>query len=177
MSETTDYTNAGALPTLDTEPEVLGEPTSKAKSKTNVGKFAILGLVLVGFLFIVAGLLFYQKHKRANAAVETPAKTEPVKPEFASKNAAVESDSIDKAKAEIKKKEEEEQAQIKAVEEAQAQAKAQAEAQAAADAAKRGQGGSGQAGGQQRGGQYSGGQAQQGVPIRPGKSAPVHGQG
>ena len=162
MSETTDVTNVGALPTLDTEPEVLGEPTSKAKSKTNVGKFAILGLVLVGFLFIVAGLLFYQKHKRANAAVETPAKTEPVKPEFASKNAAVESDSIDKAKAEIKKKEEEEQAQIKAVEEAQAQAKAQAEAQAAADAAKRGQCGSGQAGGQQRGGQYSGGQAQQG---------------
>ena len=158
MSETTDFTNVGALPTLDTEPEVLGEPTSKAKSKTNVGKFAILGLVLVGFLFIVAGLLFYQKHKRANAAVETPAKTEPVKPEFASNNAAVESDSIDKAKAEIKKKEKEEQAQIKAVEEAQAQAKAQA----AADAAKRGQGGSGQAGGQQRGGQYSGGQAQQG---------------
>ena len=110
----------------------------------------------------MAGLLFYQKHKRANAAVETPANTEPVKPEFASKNAAVESDSIDKAKAEIKKKEEEEQAQIKAVEEAQAQAKAQAEAQAAADAAKRSQGGSGQAGGQQRGGQYSGGQAQQG---------------
>ena len=162
MSETTDFTNVGALPTLDTEPEVLGEPTSKAKSKTNVGKFAILGLVLVGFLFIVAGLLFYQKHKRANAAVEAPAKTEPVKPEFAAKNAAVESDSIDKAKAEIKKKEKEEQAQIKAVEEAQAQAKAQAEAQAAADAAKRGQGGSGQAGGQQRGGQYSGGQAQQG---------------
>ena len=133
MSETTDYTNVGALPTLDAEPEVLGEPTSKAKSKTNVGKFAILGLVLVGFLFIVAGLLFYQKHKRANAAVEAPAKTEPVKPEFAAKNAAVESDSIEKAKAEIKKKEEEDKAQIKAVEEAQAQAKAQAEAQAAAD--------------------------------------------
>ena len=162
MSETTDYTNVGALPTLDAEPEVLGEPTSKAKSKTNVGKFAILGLVLVGFLFIVAGLLFYQKHKRANATVEAPAKTEPVKPEFAAKNAAVESDSIEKAKAEIKKKEEEDKAQIKAVEEAQAQAKAQAEAQAAAEAAKRGQGGSGQAGGQQRGGQYSGGQAQQG---------------
>ena len=109
MSETTDYTNVGALPTLDAEPEVLGEPTSKAKSKTNVGKFAILGLVLVGFLFIVAGLLFYQKHKRANATVEAPAKTEPVKPEFAAKNAAVESDSIEKAKAEIKKKEEEEE--------------------------------------------------------------------
>src|SRR6218665_1521778 len=104
MSETTDFTNVGALPTLDTEPEVLGEPTSKAKSKTNVGKFAILGLVLVGFLFIVAGLLFmvagfllYQKNKRANATVETPAKTAPVKPEFASKNAAVESDLIEKA--------------------------------------------------------------------------------
>src|SRR6218665_2967729 len=170
MSETTDFTNVGALPTLDTEPEVLGEPTSKAKSKTNVGKFAILGLVLVGFLFIVAGLLFYQKHKRANATVETPAKTAPVKPEFASKNAAVESDLIEKAKPQIKKKKkkkekdkkkkkkEKDQAQTKAVEEAQAQAKAQA----AAEAAKRGQGGFGQADGQQRGGQYSGGQAQQG---------------
>lgn len=144
MSETTDYTHGGALPTLDTEPEVLGEPTSKAKSKTNVGKFAILGLVLVGFLFIVAGLLFYQKHKRANAVVD---KTELVKPKFAAKNAAVESDSIDKTKAEIKKKQEEEQAQIKVIKaaEEEAQAKVQAEAQAAAEAAKRGQGGSGQA--------------------------------
>jgi type IV secretion system protein VirB10 len=152
MSETIDYTNAGALPSLDAESPVLGEPASRAKSKTNVGKFAILGLVLVGFLFIVAGLLLYQKHKRASVPVEA-AKTELVKPGFASKNAAVESDSIEQAKAEIKKKQAEEQAQIKAVEEAQAQAKAQAEAQAAADAAKRGQAGTGQAGGQQRGGQ------------------------
>ena len=160
MSEAVDYTNVGAIPTLDAESAVLGEPTSRAKSKTNVGKFAILGLVLVGFLFIVAGLLFYQKHKRANAPAET-AKTEAVKPEFAAKNEAVESDSIEKAKAEIKKKQDEEQAQIKAVEEAQAQAKAQAEAQAAAEAAKRGTGGSGQAGGQQRGGQSGGQQGNQ----------------
>ncbi len=159
MSEAVDFTNVGAIPTLDAESTVLGEPTSKAKSKTNVGKFAILGLVLVGFLFIVAGLLFYQKHKRANPA-ET-AKTEAVKPEFAAKNEAVESDSIEKAKAEIKKKQDEEQAQIKAVEEAQAQAKAQAEAQAAAEAAKRGTGGSGQTGGQQRGGQSGGQQGNQ----------------
>lgn len=162
MSETTDFTNAGALPTLNAEPEVLGEPTSKAKSKTNVGKFAILGMVLVGFLFIVAGLLFYQKHKRANESVETPAKTEPVKPEFSSKNAALESDFIEQVKVEIKKKQEDEQAQIKAVEEAQAQAKAQAEAQVAADAAKLAQDRSGQAGWQQIGLQYSGGQAQLG---------------
>ncbi|WP_433693457.1 type IV secretion system protein VirB10 [Herbaspirillum seropedicae] len=161
MSETTDFTNVGALPTLDTEPEVLGEPTSKAKSKTNVGKFAILGMVLLGFLFIVAGLLFYQKHKRANVTVETPAKTELVKPEFSSKNAALESDFIEQVKGEIKKKQEDEQAQIKALEEAQAQAKAQAEAQAAADAAKRSQDSSGQAGRQQIGWQYDGGRAQQ----------------
>lgn len=150
MTETTDQKNVGALPTLD---EVLGEPTSKAKSKTNVGKFAILGLILVGFLFIVAGLLFYSKHKRTNATVEAQVKAEPVKPEYAAKNLAVESESIEKAKAEIKKKDEEDAAQIKAIEEAQAQAKAQAEVQAATEAAKRGQGAPSQAGGQQPVGQ------------------------
>ena len=152
MSETIDYTNAGALPTLDAESSVLGEPDSKVKSKTNVGKFAILGLVLVGFLFIIGGLLFYQKHKRASAPTEA-AKNELVKPGFSSKNSAVESDSIEQAKAEIRKKQAEDQAQIKAIEEAQAQAQAKAQAEAqAAEAAKR----------RQAGGQYGGGQAQQG---------------
>ncbi len=140
MSETLDFTNAGAIPTLDTEHAVLGEPASRVKSKTNVGKFAILGMVLAGFLFIVFGLLFYQKHRQARAAPLEAARLGAAKPGFLSRNAAVESDSIDRAKAEIKKREREEQAQIKAVEEAQAQAqaKAQADAQAAAEGLKRG---------------------------------------
>ncbi|WP_278279142.1 hypothetical protein [Xylella fastidiosa] len=46
-----------------------------------------------------------------------------MKPELASNNASLESDLIEKKKAEIKKKQEEEQAQIKAIEEAQAQAR------------------------------------------------------
>ncbi|MCD8459787.1 type IV secretion system protein VirB10 (plasmid) [Xylella taiwanensis] len=145
MSKTIDVSNSGALPTLDAKTHVLGAPTSYTKSKTNVGKFFILGLVLLAFLFVVAGLLFYQKYKSAHASVETVNKSEPVKPEFAANNAAFDSDSIEKKKEEIKKKQEQEQAQIKAIEEAQAQAKAQAEAQAAADAAKRAQGVSGQA--------------------------------
>ena len=150
MSESIN-TSAGALPSLNSEPDVLGEPTSRVKSKTNVGKLAVLVLVLLGFLLIIAGLLFYQKHRRANSKIETTEKVEPVKPGFAAKNAAVESDSIDKTKAEIKKKQEEEQAQIKAVEEAQSQAKAQAEALAASEDAKRSKFNSqAQAGSQQR---------------------------
>ncbi|WP_265285798.1 type IV secretion system protein VirB10 [Verminephrobacter aporrectodeae] len=131
---------------MDAKDDVLGAPTSRAKSKTNVGKFAILGMVLVGFLFIVAGILFYQKNRQASADEE---KNNPLKrPGFVSRNSAVESDSIERTKAEIRKKQEEEraQAQIKAMEEAQARAKALADAQAAAaaaaaEAAKRGMGG------------------------------------
>ncbi|EWG13444.1 type IV secretion system protein VirB10 (plasmid) [Xylella fastidiosa subsp. morus] len=151
MSKTIDFSNAGALPTLDAKTEVFGEPTSKAKSKTNVGKFLILGLVLMAFLFMVAGLLFYQKYKLAHPSVKTPAKSDSLKPELASNNASLESDLIEKKKAEIKKKQEEEQAQIKAIEEAQAQARIQAETLAAANAAKRGQGDSAQV--QQQGNQ------------------------
>ncbi|HHW4672910.1 MAG TPA: type IV secretion system protein VirB10, partial [Xylella fastidiosa subsp. pauca] len=123
----------------------------EAESKTNVGKFLVLGLVLMAFLFMVGGLLFYQKYKLAHPSVKTPAKSDSLKPELASNNASLESDLIEKKKAEIKKKQEEEQAQIKAIEEAQAQARIQAETLAAANAAKRAQGDSAQV--QQQGNQ------------------------
>ncbi|WP_323741019.1 type IV secretion system protein VirB10 [Caenimonas koreensis] len=131
---------------------MLGAPASKLKSKTNVGKFAVLGIVLAAFLFIVAGLLIYQRHKRNQAAAEpvTASKriAQAIKPGFAQKNAAVESDSIEKTKAEIKKKENDEKAQLKAIQDAQAEAQRQAEAEAAkkgATGARRGSSPSGSA--------------------------------
>jgi type IV secretion system protein VirB10 len=157
MSETMDFTDPGALPGLAAPAEqVLGAPASKVKSKTNVGKFAVLGMVLAAFLFIIAGLLMYQRHKRNQAAAEpvTAARriAQAIKPGFAQKNAAVESDSIEKTKAEIKKKENDEKAQLKAIQDAQAEAQRQAEADAAkkaAPGARRGQANSSTANGQQ----------------------------
>ncbi|WP_419669818.1 hypothetical protein [Xylella fastidiosa] len=80
------------------KPKFLASRLSKAKSKTNVGKFLILGLVLMAFLFMVAGLLFYQKYKLAHPSVKTPAKSDSLKPELASNNASLESDLIEKEK-------------------------------------------------------------------------------
>ena len=80
-----DYTpiaEGGALPSLDAQERVLGAPESKAKSKTNVGKLAILGMVLAGFLFIIAGLLIYQKNRKASAPAAAQ-KAEAIKPGFA----------------------------------------------------------------------------------------------
>lgn len=136
-NEVTDYTpiaEGGALPSLDAQEPVLGAPESKVKSKTNVGKLAILGMVLAGFLFIIAGLLIYQKNRKASTPTAAE-KAEASKPGFASKNSAVESDSIDRTKAELKKKEAEEQARLKAIEDAQADAQKAAEAEAAKKAA------------------------------------------
>lgn len=137
MNDPVDFTSVGALPSLDAkEGEVLGAPESKAKSKTNVGKVAVLGLALAAFLFIIAGLLMYQKHKQKTAEAAPAAKVEAAKPGFSVKNTAVENESIDKAKAEIKKKEDEENARQKALADAQKEAQRQAEE----DAKKRGAG-------------------------------------
>lgn len=126
MSDTpVDFRNVGALPTLGEAPEVLGAPESKAKSKTNVGKFAILGLIVTGMLFVLAGLMIWQKSRKPSDAIAT---AEALKPGFSVKNEALESDSIARQKAELKKQDDEEKARIKAIEDAQAEAQRQAEA-------------------------------------------------
>ena len=107
----------GALPTLD-DNTVLGSPETQTKSKTNVGKLAVLGIFLAGFIFIVVGLLIYQKNKKSGAYGGATA-TEKARPGFAEKNAEVQSDSIDSTKAELKKKQEEEEARLRAIEEEQ----------------------------------------------------------
>jgi len=136
--EVTDFAKIvehGALPTLDDQGAILGIPESTAKSKTNVGKLAVLGIMLAGFLFIIAGLLIYQKNRKAAAPAAATEKVEPVKPQFAAKNSAIESDSIEKTKSEVKQKDAEEQARLKALADAQAEAQRLAEAAAANSAA------------------------------------------
>lgn len=126
MSEVVDFTSAaesGALPSLDGD-EVLGEPTSRIKSKTNVQRFAILGLVVFAILLIVAGLMFYQKMRKPSA--QRAEASGLAKLENQTKNAAVENASIEATKAAIKKAADEEAARL---------AREQAEIEAAAAAA------------------------------------------
>jgi type IV secretion system protein VirB10 len=136
-AEVTDYTpvETGALPSLhgNDKGEVLGVPESRAKSKTNVRKLAILVMSIVAFCFIVGGLLVWQKNKKARtAAADKPAAA---KADFAVKNTSLESDNIEKAKAELKKKDAEEAARLKAIQDAQDAAQKAAEAEAARKAA------------------------------------------
>lgn len=124
----------GALPTLDAQEQVLGAPVARVKSKTNVGRFMILAVVLGGFLFIIVGLLFWQKHKKNAAEAQPIVAAQPATtntPGFATRNAPVEDAGIDKAKAEIKKQEAEEERRMKELEAAQAAAEAEAQAQEA----------------------------------------------
>ena len=104
--------NHGALPSLSASSNgtVLGAPESKSKSKTNVGKLGALVIVLTGFLLAIAGLLIYQRYRHKVAAQAQPATTMmPVKPEYATQNAAVDNASIEQVKADLKKKERQEQ--------------------------------------------------------------------
>lgn len=115
MDTKTTEMEVGALPTLDDD--ILHAPTSTVKSKTNVGKFTVLAMVVAAFLFIIGGLLIYQKkHKKTVDVVA--AKTE-VKPSFATKNTSLDGDSLNLIKTEIKQKQTAEEALIKEVEDAQ----------------------------------------------------------
>ena len=114
-NEISDYTSIenGAIPTLEDE-AVLGEPTSRTKSKTNAGKLMYLGLVLLGFLFVIIGLLVWQKN-RSHAAPTAP-KAELQKPEHERKNEVVDSASIARTKAELLEKEAADKAAQKSME-------------------------------------------------------------
>lgn len=124
MSDIQEQDHAGALPSLDQKQEVLGTPEARIKSKTNVGKFAVLGIVLVAFLFVIVGLLFWQKAKQ-RAAENQPAAVAGAKekPAFAVKNASLgEASSIEQTKAEIRRKADDDARALKALEEAQREA-------------------------------------------------------
>ena len=111
--ETTDFaaqveSNAGALPSLD-DAQVLGEPTTRMRSKSNVSKLTVMGMLMVAFLFIIFGLLIWQKNRSAsvNGASTTVAA---VKPKYEEKNEILDSAAIARQKAELKQKEAEEKA-------------------------------------------------------------------
>jgi type IV secretion system protein VirB10 len=99
----------GALPSLDGsgDDEILGVPESKLKARTNVGKTFILLAFLGGALFVVFGALFFMKGRAERAAAQgqqpqkVAVKVDPTKV----RNSALESDSLERVKAEIKKKE------------------------------------------------------------------------
>ena len=122
-------TDAGALPGLvEPKGEALGAPKGAGKRKSNVSSFAIVGMVVASLLFVVAGLLLWQRHKRKEAeatgpVLEAKAAT-PGMPRaaFMEKNEQVEDGGVERDKAEIKKAEEEEKARMKDVDQAQAEA-------------------------------------------------------
>jgi type IV secretion system protein VirB10 len=98
--------NTGALPPLDEE---FSAPRGEARTKTNVGKFTLLVMMLVAFLFLLTALLLWVKN-RQGAGNATPNAAVVEKPGYAQKNEEVESASIDSTKAQIRKAEEEQAA-------------------------------------------------------------------
>lgn len=121
----TVYENGGALPGLDSEvqeSEVLGVPGTSKRSTSNVKKLLILGMILLAFLFILAGLLIWQKNRTPVSNNIAEAKPASVVPTYTEKNLLVHSGSIAQKKQELKEQEERER---------EAQAKAEAEAEAA----------------------------------------------
>ena len=123
QQEISDYTEveSGALPSLDSSGEVLGEPTSRTKSKTNAGKLLYLGLGLLGFLFVIIGLLVWQKNRQNSAPSAAAVAEAKAKPDYEQKNEILDSASIARTKAELKEKDAQEAA-AKAAAEAEAQA-------------------------------------------------------
>ncbi|MDG5824380.1 conjugal transfer protein TrbI, partial (plasmid) [Xylella fastidiosa subsp. pauca] len=114
MNKTIDFSNAGALHAgwknrSFWRADQQGEVKNKCRQIPRPW-FGAYGVFVHG-----GRALFYQKYKLAHPSVKTPAKSDSLKPELASNNASLESDLIEKKKAEIKKKQEEEQAQIKAI--------------------------------------------------------------
>ena len=118
MSETA---NTGALPSLDKKVKqtVLGSPTSKVKSKTNVGKLFYLLIFLSAFLLLVFGALWFVKHKsESDITTKLLAKKETTQPTFSQKNQAVVNANIEETKRALKEKEEEQAQADKAAMEA-----------------------------------------------------------
>ncbi len=71
MSKTIDFSKTREhYPRWMQKPKFLASRPARRSPKQNVGKFLILGLVLMAFLFMVAGLLFYQKYKLAHPSVK-----------------------------------------------------------------------------------------------------------
>jgi type IV secretion system protein VirB10 len=114
----------GALPTLSDEgtEQVLGAPTAKGKSKTNVNRVAVLGLIVLGCVSAVGGLVLYQRHRHALKMAEAEAQPKGAAKSptlgagaFNEANKPVESMSIGRKKAELLKQEDDNQKRIAAI--------------------------------------------------------------
>jgi type IV secretion system protein VirB10 len=143
MSENVVEPTAGAIPSLNAKDnaKVLGAPSSKVRSKSNVGKLFILIGILIGMLFVVFGLLWFFKGRQPKAAT-TPITLGAKASGIGDKNSAVDNAGIEKLKDQIHKDD-------KLKEDSDNAAKLQALAameKARADAAKAGGGNPGQAG-------------------------------
>ena len=124
---------AGALPRLDGNASVLGEPTAKSKSNSNVRKLFYLAVVLVAFLFIIFGILWFLKHRAAVAAAASRGEQVALaKAAAVQKNAALRGEDIERTKAAVKAR----QAQEDAAKEAAQREAAAASAATAAEKAK-----------------------------------------
>jgi len=101
MSENVVEPTAGALPTLNAKDnaKVLGAPSSKSKSKSNVGKLFVLIAVLIGLLFIVVGLMWFLKGRKAAQSAPPPITLGAKANGLGEKNSAVDNAGIEKLKA------------------------------------------------------------------------------
>jgi type IV secretion system protein VirB10 len=121
MSENNNTTenkteDGGAMPSLNdmSKNKSLGIPEGQKKSKSNVSKLVFVGLLVIGFVFVIGGLVFYQKHK-AKAAPQEKTAIAVKKTPWADKNQALENKSIEDIKtAELKKQAEDAAAADKA---------------------------------------------------------------
>ncbi|MDI1298619.1 type IV secretion system protein VirB10 [Methylotenera sp.] len=98
------YEDRGAIPTLDTE-NVLGTPDAGVKKKNSVTKFFLISVITAGLLFVLFGYFLYSKSHQKS--LEETGSVSPIKETaaFLEKNNIVESDDIEKTKANLKKEE------------------------------------------------------------------------
>jgi type IV secretion system protein VirB10 len=94
-------TNTGALPTLDEASVPVGEK----RSKTNVGRFTVLAMVVGILLFILVVVLLWVKSRQPTEDATRMAAA--LRPKYEEKNTEVQNDNIDSQKAKILKEERE----------------------------------------------------------------------
>ena len=101
--EVKDYLQAsGAIPNLDSKDDVLGAPQSDVKQKTNAKKAFVLLIILGAFVILIFGVIWFVKSRTSSSVIDEAPKE---KTGIASKNVAMDSDLIEKAKLELKAKE------------------------------------------------------------------------
>lgn len=100
----------------DASKPILGLPRSQTKARTNVNKFAVLGLGLLGCLLLIAGLMYMQSHRsRSDSDAQSPQAI--ARRELALQNTQIQNEEVERTKAAIKKHQDEALAKQRAQEE------------------------------------------------------------